>query len=215
MNYAAHYDRLIARARGRMLIGYQERHHVLPKCMGGGNGPENIVALTAEEHYVAHQLLVKMYPEARGLANAVVRMAKQCTGNKAYGWLRRKSAEANKGRKVSAEARAAIGNYWRGRKRSPESIAMAVSKRPHLLSSDRAKEMRAMQAAPFIGKTHSIETRKKISEAQLGVRRGPYKPRTAQHRAALSAAHRGKTLSIEHRARIAASVMKAIARRAA
>ena len=37
MNYFDHYDRLIARARTRVLEGYRERHHVLPRCMGGSN----------------------------------------------------------------------------------------------------------------------------------------------------------------------------------
>ena len=36
MNYAAHYERLVKRARSRSLVGYRERHHVVPKCMGGG-----------------------------------------------------------------------------------------------------------------------------------------------------------------------------------
>ena len=66
MNYSAHYDRLIARARSQTLVGYHEQHHVVPKCMGGGNELANLVNLTAEEHYVAHQLLVKMYPEVKG-----------------------------------------------------------------------------------------------------------------------------------------------------
>src|SRR3990172_4276247 len=92
LNYFIHYERLIGRARNRVLIGYRERHHVIPRCMGGTNALCNIVELTGEEHYLSHQLLVKMYPEVRGLANAAIRMAKQCTGNKPYGWLRRKNA---------------------------------------------------------------------------------------------------------------------------
>src|SRR3990167_7200960 len=31
MNHVAHYERLIARARSRSLIGYREPHHVVPK----------------------------------------------------------------------------------------------------------------------------------------------------------------------------------------
>ena len=65
MNYRRHYDRLIERARNRVLSGYVERHHVLPRCMGGGNESSNLVQLTAEEHYVAHQLLHKMHPDVK------------------------------------------------------------------------------------------------------------------------------------------------------
>ena len=72
----------------------------MPKCMGGGNDVWNIVELTGEEHYVAHQLLVKMYPSVSGLALAAMRMARQCTGNKSYAWLRRLVAEAARERQT-------------------------------------------------------------------------------------------------------------------
>lgn len=63
MNYQKHYELLIERAKSRTLAGYFERHHIIPKCMGGSDEPENIANLAPEEHFVAHQLLVKIYPE--------------------------------------------------------------------------------------------------------------------------------------------------------
>ncbi|MGH7744861.1 MAG: hypothetical protein ACREQ5_08640 [Candidatus Dormibacteria bacterium] len=66
MNYKLHYDRLMERAPKTKIIGkYREGHHVVPKCMGGAEG--SIVYLTPEEHYVAHLLLVKIYPGHRGI----------------------------------------------------------------------------------------------------------------------------------------------------
>lgn len=62
MNYKKHYDLPITRGKNRMLEGYVERHHIIPRCMGGTDDLENLVDLTPEEHYVAHQLLVKMNP---------------------------------------------------------------------------------------------------------------------------------------------------------
>ena len=38
--------------------------------MGGGDTPNNIVALTAKEHYVAHLLLTRMYPHHHGVVMA-------------------------------------------------------------------------------------------------------------------------------------------------
>ena len=62
--------------------------------MGGSNKKENLVYLTAEEHYVAHQLLVKMYPDNKRLVYAANMMCTNSpTGqrnNKLYGWLRTK-----------------------------------------------------------------------------------------------------------------------------
>lgn len=72
MNYDLHYDNLILRARSRIssLDLYYEKHHVVPKCMGGTNDKSNIVKLTPEEHYVAHQLLVKIFPGNYSLIHA-------------------------------------------------------------------------------------------------------------------------------------------------
>ena len=58
--------------------------------MGGTNDGDNLVDLTPEEHYVAHQLLVKMYPENRRLAHAANMMGSIRTNNKMYGWLRKR-----------------------------------------------------------------------------------------------------------------------------
>ena len=67
-----HYGRLIERAKTRQLTGYVEKHHVVPKCIGGTDEKSNLVKLTPEEHYVAHQLLVKIYPDNDSLVYAAV-----------------------------------------------------------------------------------------------------------------------------------------------
>jgi hypothetical protein len=40
--------------------GYFESHHIIPKSLGGSNDVENLVLLTAKEHYIVHLLLTKM-----------------------------------------------------------------------------------------------------------------------------------------------------------
>lgn len=98
MNYNKHYQFLIERAKNRELHGYFEYHHVIPKCLGGSNNKDNIVALTPEEHYVAHQLLLKMNPGNRSLLYAANMMVagrpNQERNNKAYGWLRKRMSTA-------------------------------------------------------------------------------------------------------------------------
>lgn len=48
MDYALAYNRLMANARQRVVVnGYVERHHVLPKALGGTDDSSNLVALTA------------------------------------------------------------------------------------------------------------------------------------------------------------------------
>jgi hypothetical protein len=44
---------------------YIEKHHIIPKSfgLGGVADPENLVSLTAREHYIAHLLLSKMFTD--------------------------------------------------------------------------------------------------------------------------------------------------------
>lgn len=97
VDYQKHYENLIERAKTRVLDGYVEVHHIKPRCMGGADDTSNLVQLTPEEHYVAHQLLHKMYPDIHGLTFALVAMTGNPYGyrsNKLYGWVRKKAAKA-------------------------------------------------------------------------------------------------------------------------
>ncbi len=61
MDYKKIYDALVYKAKNRSLNGYYETHHILPRCMNGTNDTNNLVLLTAREHYIAHYLLYKIY----------------------------------------------------------------------------------------------------------------------------------------------------------
>jgi len=62
--------------------------------MGGSDDPSNLAILTAEEHYVAHQLLIKIYPKNGKLLWAVRLMTaareKQIRNNKEYAWIKKR-----------------------------------------------------------------------------------------------------------------------------
>ena len=105
MNYQEHYNRLINRGKTRHHPDcYTEEHHIIPRCIGGSNYPENMVKLTPEEHYVAHQLLIKLYSGNRKykLAHGAKMMTVDSNGrrvnNKLQGWLKRLLSEAKKNR---------------------------------------------------------------------------------------------------------------------
>ena len=63
--------------RGRFNCGeeYHERHHIIPKCLGGSNDKENLIDLYAREHFIAHQLLAKENPQELKLVQAYNIMA--------------------------------------------------------------------------------------------------------------------------------------------
>lgn len=187
MNYAAHYDRLIARARCRCLTGYRERHHVLPRCMGGGDEAENLVDLTPEEHYVAHQLLVKIHPTNYKVGLAILVMSRQGTGNRLYGWLRRRLS----GLPRSQEHKAKIAAALRGRPKSLETRAKLSAK---LKGRKLTDEHRANIAACMIGQQRALGRKQSPEERAMRSTRLtgiPKKPRNAEHAAKLAAANRG------------------------
>ena len=80
MNYEKIYNDLMSKSRSENRKKgkgvYYEAHHIIPKCMGGkglakqwGKHP-NIVLLTGAEHFLAHKLLVEIYPKEGGLIRA-------------------------------------------------------------------------------------------------------------------------------------------------
>jgi hypothetical protein len=60
--YTTWYYSIITTAQQRNLPTniYSEIHHIIPKSLGGSNSKDNLVRLTAREHYICHLLLVKM-----------------------------------------------------------------------------------------------------------------------------------------------------------
>lgn len=58
--YTQWYFEIIEQAKQRKVNGYSEKHHIVPRSLGGSNVRENFVVLTAREHFVCHLLLTKM-----------------------------------------------------------------------------------------------------------------------------------------------------------
>jgi len=208
MNYSRHYDRLIDRARNREVTGYVERHHILPRCLGGSDDASNIVKLTAEEHYVAHQLLVKMHPGNHKLVWALKNMtkgnARQQRNNKEYGWTRRLFAkmlsETSRGRTPSAEARAKMSAARKGVKRGNY-------------------KKRDGRTASF-GKPKSDAHRSALAAAKLGTKRGKYNYKDAVARAqairdGIAASDKSRYSVEEYRAKQSADMKRIWAQRKA
>lgn len=62
-HFLARYVKLVTvlESRDFCTVGYTERHHILPRSMGGSDQPNNIIRVTAREHYILHWLLHKAY----------------------------------------------------------------------------------------------------------------------------------------------------------
>lgn len=84
MNYERIYDQLIENKKSIMRkkskYEFFEKHHIIPKSMGGGEEKENLVLLTPREHFVAHMLIAKIY--GGKMWAPVVRMRTKLDGTK-------------------------------------------------------------------------------------------------------------------------------------
>ena len=75
--YYTYYYNIVNNALSRSnLTGYFEKHHIIPKSLGGGNSEENLVNLTFREHFICHRLLTKITSgiNRRKMAYAMWRM---------------------------------------------------------------------------------------------------------------------------------------------
>lgn len=210
MNYQSIYERIMDRARTRVLDGYRERHHIVPKCLGGGNQESNLANLTPEEHFVAHLLLVKMNPGHLGLLSAVYAMSNyreivRHSRNKIYGWVRRRMSAAMTGVKRPPEIGQKISLARQGMVFSDEhrkniSIGKSGWKRPAEATERISAKLRGYKHDPAFGQKISASKKGKPATTPpwnkglagtYGTSRKGAKgtPHSEQTRAKMSAAH--------------------------
>ena len=145
MDYKLHYNNLITRSKGRVLDSYTEKHHIIPKCMGGSNDLSNIAKLTPEEHYVAHLLLVKIYPHISKLVCAANMMSMNLNGkrnNKRYAWVRRRFISQQQGE----------NNTFFGKQHTDETKSI----------------ISIANTGRYLGKSKSTITKERMSKNSLG-----------------------------------------------
>ena len=130
--YTRWYFNIVNNARIFLREGYVERHHIIPKSLGGTNDAQNIVALSAREHFICHRLLArmttgddkkKMYFAAWILSCSKKKHLMKITA-RAYGKLKEDRAKAvslsMKGKPKSPEAVAKMAKALRGKPLSEE-----------------------------------------------------------------------------------------------
>jgi hypothetical protein len=137
MDYQKIYNDLVFRAQNREKPScYTERHHIVPKSMGGLNNKDNLVILTAREHFIAHILLYKIYKNQQ-MAYALCAMAMRTLKHikitsRQYAYIREQYSLAQKGKNNP--------NY--GKKHSPESKEkISLTKKGKKLSEEHKKNL--------------------------------------------------------------------------
>lgn len=161
MNYTKTYYQIIEKRRHNEPEGYVEHHHIVPKSEGGDDSPDNIVALTAREHYICHLLLAKIYNDYKMLSAVVFMQCKSHShkrdfkfNSRLYARLKIDFAEKIRER-MSGENNP---NY--GKKRPEHSKKLKGRKHP--------KEFGQKISKSKIGHIVSESTREKISKSLIG-----------------------------------------------
>ena len=128
--YLDEYISLMEVARNRPTPeGYTEKHHIFPKSWMPN---DYIVVLTAQEHFIAHYLLSKAFPEDNSMAYAFWGMCNQKSFGRDYEVAAEIYAEAkkafaiassktHKGKKISEKTRQALIKANTGRVQSDET----------------------------------------------------------------------------------------------
>ena len=109
--YERWYSNLIKKSIGRQLDPneYYEKHHILPKSLGGTDDESNLVYLTYKEHACAHLILQSIYPLNTKLIFAVRAMMMVGRGKRSefklfsireVAYYKKLSYEARKGKKM-------------------------------------------------------------------------------------------------------------------
>lgn len=139
LNYKSFIDNIID-TRGRFGCGseYHEKHHIVPRCMGGNDDDNNLIDLFAEEHFIVHKLLAQENPDNEKLTFAW--------------WIMSTKSTATKDRYIL----------------TPEEYKeakMALSRAQSKIKKERFKNK---ENHPMYGKKMSAESKLKMSNAKKG-----------------------------------------------
>lgn len=176
MTYSAVYCALISKRLKNPITKsdcYVEQHHIIPKSEGGLDEPDNLVNLTAREHYIAHLLLAKIYKDFKMFAAVrFMRMkSRKSSGrdfkfnSRLYERMKVEYNKRNKGKKISLESRLKMSLAKIGKHQSPEVIE---NRRRKIIGRKQSKEEIERRRKSIIGFKHTDEARKNMSKAKKG-----------------------------------------------
>jgi hypothetical protein len=177
--------------RQNRIIGdsiYTELHHIWPRSLGGTNEPDNLIRLTAREHFIAHLILWKSL--GGKMTYAFWRMAHSKQNGESY-WLSSRQYKSLK-EDLAKEVSVTVKKHLTGKKRIHKGFEKSflipkqelsfyldmgyelgfsspeLSKYKYSEKREVSKETRRKISEANKGREVSIETRRKISEAHTG-----------------------------------------------
>lgn len=169
MDYKKYYDALCSSRQQLFRVKskecYYEKHHILPRSLGGLDNTENLVLLTAKEHYIAHLLLYKFHKVTaskglRKMAFALVSMlgstgkVKRELSARSYATIREAAIDSRIGHKVENP----INYKYKKSESHKEAIRQARLAAPPRSEETRKKLLKASQSANKFATNYTILT---------------------------------------------------------
>jgi hypothetical protein len=214
--YTKWYNSIISNAKSRISIQneYYESHHILPRAAGGDDSYQNLVRLTAREHFICHLLLPRMlndpYKSKMRFALWMLSNGKNSfqqrykCNSRIYEIVKKEfsiaASKLHKGKILSQETKDKLSIAHKGKKLSKEHKEK-INPRGRILSQETKDKISQGQIGRIGGmknKHHSEETKKKISSGNVGK---IMPPMTQERKDQVSKQFLGSIQSAEHKAK--------------
>jgi len=174
--YEKWYNSIITIAKNRITEGYIEKHHVIPKSLGGSNDKENLVDLTAREHFICHWLLVKIHS-----GEAKSKMIYALNGMKRNGKFTQRYETKITSRvyeNLKKEFSIVHSATMKGRPAHNKGVPATEEQREKnrqaaLTRKPQTKEQREKQAQKTRGQKRTPEQIARMKASMLGIKKGP------------------------------------------
>lgn len=140
------YTRFIGSLRGQSVDGYAEVHHIVPRSLGGSNDADNLIRLTARQHFIAHWML------ARAIGGSAARAFFMMSNFGKYGQVNSTT-------------------YAIARQEYAEQVSQQLKQYPNVPLFTESHREKLRQAK--LGRSLREDTKQKLRVAMLGQKRGP------------------------------------------
>jgi hypothetical protein len=180
--YLYWYAALIVKTKNRSHADteYVEKHHYIPKCLGG----IEVVEMSAREHFISHLLLVKITTneDKRKMQFALNRLVygnkkNYCNNSKIYEYVKKCNF-------IASSERSSI--WWNSLSKEEKSAMRSGSKNSMYGKNHTQKSREKISLSrigkysgknhPMWGKRHSMESREKIKNSRKGKYGGEKNP---------------------------------------